>query len=94
MDNTLFDIEEFTDPEVRRIMQGNTADTAPTVSNMNTRKASTTVMPTPAAAPVAAYSKSKPTNRLVFVSQTKTTQNDQTLIHRPLLWRGWHHHGR
>lgn len=24
MDNTLFDIEEFTEPEVRRIMQGNT----------------------------------------------------------------------
>ena len=24
MENTLFDIEEYTDPEVRRIMQGNT----------------------------------------------------------------------
>lgn len=39
MENTLFDIEEYTDPEVRRIMQGNTCrHCANRVARINTAR--------------------------------------------------------
>ena len=83
MENTLFDIEEYTDPEVRRIMQGNTCAIAPT--GKRSGKATTgatacrSARPTKADEPRAAISASASTSRLVSDLRIKTTQNYKTM---------------